>query len=212
MKTLLSQELLVQNKVYNLTKYSILFFGFCIFSIALINSYDDVQKFGVIFSLVCIPLSFLGLANNLIKPDIEDGSLEYLLTISSAQKIALSKFLIMSSVTFFCFTLITPLLGVFFSLQLDQLVFLLLTALLLIVLASALIILISSIQGYFRSNTNFFAILIMPLILPNIILSGILIQNLQQAYLLVIMLGINLVIIPPALYLSSYLIDNIYNI
>jgi len=118
----------------------------------------------------------------------------------------------MSSVTFFCFTLLTPLLGVFFSLQLDQLVFLLLTSLLLIVLASALIILISSIQGYFRSNTNFFAILIMPLILPNIILSGILIQNLQQTYLLVIMLGMNLVIIPPVLYLSSYLIDNIYNI
>ncbi|MBA2628716.1 MAG: heme exporter protein CcmB [Rickettsiaceae bacterium] len=212
MKTLLSQELLVQNKVYNLTKYSVLFFSFCIFSIALINSHNDVQKFGVIFSLVCIPLSFLSLANNLIKPDIEDGSLEYLLTISSAPKIILSKFLIMSIITFFCFTLITPLLGVFFSLQLEQLVFLLLTALLLILLGSALIVLIASIQGYFRSNTNFFAILIMPLILPNIILSGIFIQNLQEAYLLGIMLGINLVIIPPALYLSSYLIDNIYNI
>jgi heme exporter protein B len=212
MKTLLSQELLVQNKVYNLTKYSVLFFGFCIFSIALINSHEDIQKFGVIFSLVCIPLFFLGLANNLIKPDIEDGSLEYLLTISSAQKIVLSKFLIMSIVTFFCFTLITPLLGVFFSLQLKQVGILLLTALLLILLGSALIVLISSIQGYFRSNTNFFAILIMPLILPNIILSGILIQNLQEAYLLTVMVGINLVIIPPALYLSSYLIDNIYNI
>jgi heme exporter protein B len=199
MKTLLSQELLVQNKVYNLTKYYILFFGFCIFSIALINSHDDVQKFGVIFSLVCIP-------------DIEDGSLECLLTISSAQKIVLSKFLIMSIVTFFCFTLFTPLLVLFFSLQLQQTVLLLLIALLLMVLSSALIVLIASIQGYFRSNTNFFAILIMPLILPNIILSGILIQNQRGAYLLAIMLGINLVIIPPALYLSSYLIDNIYNI
>ncbi len=212
MKTLLRHELLIQNKIYNLTKYSVLFFGFCILSITLINSHDDVQKFGSIFSLICIPLSFLGLTNNLIKPDIEDGSLEYLLAVSSAQKIVLSKFVIMSIITFFCFALIAPLLALFFSLQFEQVVLLSLAALLLIVPSSALVVLIASIQGYFRSNTNFFAILIMPLILPNIILSGILIQNLQETYLLVIMLGINLVIIPPALYLSGYLIDNIYNI
>lgn len=212
MKTLLSQEFLVQNKIYNLIKYSILFFGFCILSITLINSHDDIQKFGIIFSLVCIPLCFLGLANNLIKPDIEDGSLEYLLTISSAQKIVLSKFLIMSLITFFCFALISPLFGIFFNLQFNQVFILISSALLLITLSAALIVLIASIQGYFRSNTNFFAILVMPLILPNIILAGILTQTPQDTYLLVIMLGINLVIIPPTLYLSGYLVDNIYNI
>ena len=212
MKTLLSQEFLIQNKIYNLIKYSVLFFSFCILSITLINSHDDVQKFGAIFSLVCIPLCFLGLANNLIKTDIEDGSLEYLLIISSAQKIILSKFLILSLITLFCFALVSPLLGVFFNLQFYQVVILLLTSLVLITLSAALIVLIASIQGYFRSNTNFFAILVMPLILPNIILAGILSQNPQETYLLAIMFGINLVITPPTLYLSSYLIDNIYNI
>ena len=212
MKILLSQEFLIQNKVYNLIKYSVLFFGFCIFSLTLINSHDDVQKFGAIFSLVCIPLCFLGLTNNLIKTDIEDGSLEYLLITSSVQKIVLSKFLVLSLITLFCFVLVSPLLAIFFNLQLHQVVILLLTSLLLITLSSALIVLIASIQGYFRSNTNFFAILVMPLILPNIILAGILTQNPQETHLLVIMLGINLVIIPPTLYLSSYLIDNIYNI
>jgi heme exporter protein B len=212
MKTLLSQELLIQNRVYNLAKYSILYFVFCILSIALVNSHDDIQKFGAIFPLICIPLSFLGLTNNLIKPDIEDGTLEYLLTISSAQKIVLSKFLVMSAVTVFCFSLISPLLAVFFSLEFEQLFTLSLAALLLIIISSALIVLIASIQGYFRSNTNFFAVLVMPLILPNVILSGILIQNPQEIHLVIIMLGINLIIIPPAIYLSAYLINNIYNI
>lgn len=212
MKTLLFQELLIQNKVFSLLKYSFLFFGFCILSITLANSHDNVEKFGAIFSLVCIPLSFLGLTNNLIKPDMEDGSLEYLLTISSASQIIGSKFLVISIITFLCFALISPVLGIFFNLTFYQVTFLLAAALLLITLSSALIVLIASIQGYFRSNTNFFAILIMPLILPHIILSGIISQNPQETYLLLIMLGINLVIIPPSLYLSSYLIDNIYNI
>jgi hypothetical protein len=52
----------------------------------------------------------------------------------------------------------------------------------------------------------------MPLIIPNIIISGLLIQSPGDISFAAIMLGINLIIIPPALYLSGYLLENIYNI
>ena len=212
MKYLLYQELLIQNKIYNLSKYIILYFAFCISCIALVNSHDDIDKFGAIFSLISIPLSFIGLSNNLIKDDIDDGTLEYLLTSISPLEIVLAKFIIMSAVTSFSFILITPLLYIVFNLEFLNIIVLLASGLILILLCSGLVMLIASVQGYFRSNTNFFAILIMPLILPNVILSGIILENPQELYILPIMIGINLVILPPSIYLSSYLIHNIYNI
>ncbi len=83
---------------------------------------------------------------------------------------------------------------------------------LLIFTSSALTSLIAAIQGYFRSNTNFLAVLIMPLIIPNVVLAGIILQNSAMESLLLVMLGINMVIIPVAIFLSSYLIKNIYNL
>jgi heme exporter protein B len=212
MKQLLYREFLIQNKIYSLTKYTILFFGFCIVSTSVVNAPDDIQKFGLIFSVIYIPLAFLGLASNLIKPEMDDGSLEYLLVSTSALKVILAKFLILAGNTIFSFVLILPFIKIFFNTSVNELPVIALIAILLIAISSALIILIASIQSYFKYNTNFLVILVMPLVIPHIILSGILIQNHQEIYLLVIMLGINLVIIPPVIYLAGYLINNIYDI
>jgi heme exporter protein B len=87
------------------------------------------------------------------------------------------------------------------------------TGLLLMATSCGVVILISSIQCYFRSNTNFLSTLLLPLIIPSIILSGIIIQSdNNNSSLLLILIGVNCIIVPISIYLSSYLIENIYNI
>ncbi len=212
MKTLIYQEITVQNKIYNLIKYTLVFFIFCCLSITLINSHENIQIFGTVFSVVCIPLAFISISNNLIKPDIEDGSIELLLISFSPNAIILAKYLALCCCCTFSFILTAPLIYIVYNMAVYTFVLVITSAFLLLLLSGALIVLIASIQAYFRCNTNFFSILILPLVIPNIILSGILIQNTSELHLLLIMVGINLVVIPPALYLSSYLVENIYNI
>ncbi len=212
MRNLIYQEFVIQNKVYNLTKYTILFFSFCLISTLVVNSPEYFQKFGIILSLIYIPLAFLGISSNIIKPDLDDGSLECLLICTNPMKVILAKFIVLSINTSISFTIILPFLKIIFNIDFYCSLILYALALLLLFISSALIILIASIQSYFKSNTNFFTLLIMPLFIPSIILAGLCIQDMQNLHLLFIMFGINLVVIPPSLFLSSYLIDNIYNI
>lgn len=212
MKNLIYHELKLQNKVYNITKYIFIFFLFCSLATGFINSEEDIQRFGIIFSIISIPLAFIGLSSILIKPDIEDGYLETLLSSTLAIKIILSKYIALSVCSIMSFVLVAPIIYILYNIDNSIFVMMSLAAITLIFLSAALIILIASIQAYFRSNTNFLSIIIMPLIIPSIIISGVLIQNIDQTHLLFIMIGIDCIIIPPALYLSSYLIENIYNI
>lgn len=212
MKTLIRQEFMVQNKIYNISKYSFVFFIFCCLSITLINTYEKIQSFGIIFSVISIPLVFISLSSHLIKPDIEDGALEVLLTTCLPIKIIFAKYIALCSCCILSFCCTIPIIYIVYNIEINILFIMISASLILLFLSAALIILIAAIQGYFRTNTNFLSILIMPLLVPNIVLSGVLIQNSTDLYLLYLMIGIDLVVIPPALYLSSYLVENIYNI
>lgn len=212
LKTLISRELLVQNKIYNLTKYMIMFFLFCSLTVNLINSYEELSYFAVIFSLISIPLAFIGLSNYILKSDIEDGTMEILLSSISSVRIIIGKYSALCISSLLSFAITSSIIAIMHDIKIISLLLIFASGCFLILLSAALIILIASMQGYFRYNTNFFAILIMPLILPNMVLSGILLQNQDNLYLLSVMIGIDLVVIPPSLYFSSYLIENIYNI
>lgn len=212
MINLLLQELKIQRKVNNLTKYSVLFFLFSIVCLALVSSSDEIQKYGILFSLICIPLSALSISNNLFKNDIDDGTLEIQLTTAQSWKIVYTKYGALTIIQILSFAIISPFLALIFNIDLLQTILLFVTASILIKSNSALVTLISSIQAYFRSNTSFLAVLIIPVILPNIILSGMFIQSFEHYYILFIMIGISMIIIPASLFLSAYLIDNIYNI
>lgn len=212
MKLLLKQELIIQNKINNLLKYSFVFFLFCSSTINLINSQEKIQLIGLGFSVIIIPLIFINLSQLLINQDINDGSLELLLTTSSASEIILAKFLAVTISILVSFLLNLPLIYIIYNLAFDQLILVFYLAFILITLSSALTMLIAAIQGYFRSNTNILSLLIMPIIVPNIIIAGIILEGLEFNYLSLIMVGINLIIIPICLALASYLLANIYNI
>lgn len=212
MKNLLLHEFTVQNKVGNLARYSLLFFSFCLIIAAVVNSPDEIKRFGSLFSVIYIPIAFLGLADRIFKPCLINGELEFYLTITSGNRIVSAKFVALSLISSICFLLVTPLILIFFDLNLEVMIRIVTSALLLILLCSSLIILIAAIQSYFRNNANYLVITILPIIIPSIMLCGMLIQSEQNLYILYLLAGIDLIFIPVTLIFASYLIDNIYNI
>ncbi|WP_425361985.1 heme exporter protein CcmB [Candidatus Tisiphia endosymbiont of Mystacides longicornis] len=209
---LIKWEYLIQNRINNLSKYLFIFFLFCIFSTALINDQTDIKKFGIIFSVIVLPIALIGFSSLIFQQDVEDGSLELLLSSFNESEIIAAKLItiIVSSLTSALLNM--PIIYIIFDLDMLTVSYLLINLILLLILSSSLLVLIGAVQSYFRSNTNLLAILIMPLLIPNIILSGLVLQNFDNINLIFVMIGINIVLVPIIFYLSSYLIKNIYNI
>lgn len=209
----IKHEFLLQNKICNLTKYFFIFFVFCSGSITIVSSHDKIANLGIIFAVISIPLSLIGIAANFLRTELEDGTLEILLTSFKPMQIILAKYLGLFICGSVAFVLNIPISCFLFNVEAFQLNLVIITGLLLMATSCGVVILISSIQCYFRSNTNFLSTLLLPLIIPSIILSGIIIQSdNNNSSLLLILIGVNCIIIPISIYLSSYLIENIYNI
>lgn len=209
----IKHEFLLQNKICNLTKYFFIFFVFCSGSITIVSSHDKIANLGIIFAVISIPLSLIGSAANFLRTELEDGTLEILLTSFKPIQIILAKYLGLFICGSVAFVLNIPISCFLFNIEAFQLNLVIITGLLLMATSCGVVILISSIQCYFRSNTNFLSTLLLPLIIPSIILSGIIIQSDNNNFsLLLILIGVNCIIIPISIYLSSYLIENIYNI
>lgn len=209
----IKHEVLLQNKICNLTKYFFIFFVFCSGSITIVSSHNKIANLGIIFAVISIPLSLIGIAANFLRTELEDGTLEILLTSFKPIQIILAKYLGLFICGSVAFVLNIPISCFLFNIEAFQLNLVIITGLLLMATSCGIVILISSIQCYFRSNTNFLSTLLLPLIIPSIILSGIIIQSdNNNSSLLLILIGVNCIIVPISIYLSSYLIENIYNI
>ncbi|MDR0296734.1 MAG: heme exporter protein CcmB [Rickettsia sp.] len=209
---LIKWEYLTQNRINNLSKYLFTFFLFCVFSTALINDQTDIKKFGIIFSVIVLPIALIGFSSLIFQQDVEDGSLELLLSSFNESEIIAAKLITLIFSTFTSSLLNMPIIYIIFDLDMVTVSYLFITLTLLLILSSSLLVLIGAIQSYFRSNTNLLAILIMPLLIPSIILSGLVLQNFDNINLIFVMIGINMFLLPIIFYLSSYLIKNIYNI
>ena len=209
---LIKWEYLIQNRVNNLSKYFFVFFLFCIISTVLVNNHNDIRKFGIIFSIVLIPIALIGFAQMVFRSDLDDKSLELLLSSFSETEIIIAKFLTILFCTLSGSILNLPIIYILFSLDAPMLLYIAVTLILLLTLASALVVLIGSIQCYFNSNTNLLSMLVMPLLIPSIVLTGLVLQDYQNTKLIFIMVGINMLLLPVIFYLSSYLVKNIYNI
>ncbi|WP_341764511.1 heme exporter protein CcmB [Candidatus Tisiphia endosymbiont of Beris chalybata] len=209
---LIKWEYLIQNRINNLTKYLIIFFLFCAFSLTLINDQENLTKFGVMFSIILLPLALVSCSHIIFTQDLEDGNLELLFTNFTEHEIIISKFLTICFIAISSAMFNMPIIYFFFNIELETFIHMVITLILLLILASALLILIAAIQSYFRSNANLLSVLIMPLLIPSIVLGGIITQNPNNISLAFCMVGINIVLLPIILYLASYLIRNIYNV
>ena len=208
---LIKLEFIVQNRINNMIKYLVIFFLFCIISTILINSERDIKKFGLIFSVICLLISLINFSSIIFKADLEEGTLELLLSIVSHEKIILAKFFAIFISSTIGMALTLPIIYIFFDQTLIEIIFFFISVLLILILSSNLVVLSGSIQSYFRANSNFIGIFVMPLLIPSIIMTGLVLQD-NDLPLIFVMIGINLVFLPISFFLSSYLIRNIYNI
>lgn len=209
---LIKHEFFVQNKIHNLGKYFLIFFLFSLTSITIINPYEKIASFGSILSIVLIPLALIGTSSNFLKSELEDGSFELLLTSFVPLKIVVAKYIALFLCTTISFLANLPIAYLLFNIAPSNLILMAVCGFLLSSAACAVILLIATVQCYFRNNTNFLSSLLLPLIIPSIILSGIALQDSNNHSIILILLGINLILIPVIIYLTSYLIANIYNI
>lgn len=212
MTELIKYEFLTQNKIYNFGKNFAIFLLFGLTTITIISPYDRISEFGIIFTVVSLPLGLIGIASNFLRSEIDDGVLELLLVSYNPVAIISAKYLTLSVAVFCGFLVNLPIACVLFDIPVTKLLIIVSSGFHLSLISCALMLLIVSIQSYFRKNTNFLSSLLMPLIIPSIILSGILLQGGNFYSLTLLLIGISCIIIPTALYASSYLIANIYNI
>lgn len=212
MLKLIKHEFFVQNKIHNLSKYFLIFFLFSLTSITIINPYEKITSFGSILSIALIPLALIGTSSNFLKSEIEDGSFELLLTSFVPLKIVVAKYVALFLCTTISFLANLPIAYLLFNIEPYNLILMAACGFLLSSAACAVILLIAAVQCYFRNNTNFLSGLLLPLIIPSIVLSGIALQDGSSYSIIFILLGINLILIPIIIYLTSYLIANIYNI
>lgn len=212
MKELLKYEFICQNRINNLIKYFCIYFIFCTISITVISPKEAISNIGWIFVIISIPLSLINLSSNFLKNEIDDGSLELLLTIFSPFQIIMAKYFSLFSCGVVAFLLGMPIFLLLFQLPLmANILNITLSCGLLLITSCAVIILVASVQAYFRSNTNFLTVIIMPVIIPEIIIAGLVLQDSSNFSLVMMMIGITAIITPITLYLTSYLIANIYH-
>ncbi|ADE29781.1 heme exporter protein CcmB [Rickettsia prowazekii] len=208
---LIKREFILQHRINNIIKYIVIFFLFYIISTVLINSEKDINKFGLIFSVICLLISLISFSTIIFKSDVEDGSLELLLSIVSCEKIIFAKFVAIFICTTVGLIFVLPVIYVFFDQILLEIALFFISVWMIFVLSSSLVVLSGSVQCYFKKNTNFVGTFIMPLLIPNIIMTGLILQD-NNLQLIFIMIGINLIFLPVSFCLSAYLIKNIYNI
>lgn len=212
MLNLIYQEVLLQNKIHHISKHFFLFLFFGLISTVIISPLQNMTEFGLMLSVIYIPMFLLGNNYFLLKYDIQNGDLELLLTIHNTLIIIIAKFCALSLSVLMSLICILPLIIIFFSPSLTLTMNFIYIAILIMLLSNGLAIMMSAIQIHFQRNNNFLSVMIMPFMLPNLILAGMLISNPENITLIFMMFGVNFIIIPVSLYCSGYLINNIYNI
>lgn len=207
---LIGQEFVIQNRINNIIKYLVIYFIFCIISTILINNHEDIKKFGLVFSVICLLNSLLNYSTILFKSDLKDGTLELLLSNFTTEKIILAKFFAILASSVISIILTIPIIYIFLDLNLLEVIYFFVSLCFLLILTSSLVVLVSSMQIYLKSQANFLGAFVMPILAPNVIMMGLILQN-HNIKLVFIMFGINLIFLPIILFLSIYLIKNTYN-
>ncbi len=209
---LLKHEIILQNRAYAIIRYNVQFMIFGVICLIFASPATvNLKSFATSFVIIGLPLSIINASRSIIKSDIYDGSMELLLSSLESIKIAMMKYIALLISNILAFSISIPLIGLFCALYLEQIVSISIVSILLLIQISGLALLTSSIEGYFRTNTEIISLVILPLIIPGIVLSGLSLNQSSNEGFIWVLLGMDMIITPITIVLSSYLIRNIYN-
>jgi ABC-type transport system involved in cytochrome c biogenesis permease component len=198
------------NKVFFVGQYIFLSLLFNIISLTFIIGDNNILDIGLILPISFIPLIILNSSELFIKSDMDDGTMTMLLTTLEPHDIILTKFLALCSIALIASLSIFPITGIIYSYSVIKFLPIITAQIFLIIQTSAFAILISTIRGYFRNNTNFLVTLILPLLIPSIIINGLILKNFNNEFVLA-SLGLIFIMVPICLIFSNYLVKNLYN-
>ncbi|WP_194966420.1 hypothetical protein [Rickettsia endosymbiont of Cardiosporidium cionae] len=207
---LIRHDLKLQYRVYNTPIYLGIFLLFNSVASVLIITPDRLEELITALFILFIPMLFLNL-QNMLKTEFLDGCLELLMVHFTPIEIVISKYIVLSLYNIVAFFIYMLFFYLVFSFTLYKVLILYVISVLLIFVTISLFLLSSSIECYFSGRKNYVSLVIIPILIPNMILSGILIDSDKLSYLLLI-ISSSMITIPIALVGSSYLIKNIYNI
>ena len=204
-------ELKYMHKILGIGRFIFLMLLCSSFSLPFLFRQQDFWLLGSIINLICLPWIILSLAENLIKLELNDGRLYVLLSAMDSSSIIIGKFLSLSLTAIIAAILPLPIIAIVYdNTEIINFLNVFLAQSLLIINVSSLAILISCVQCYFKSNTNFLIPSIIPFMIPGIITNGIIVSEPNFQYIL-LSVGICLVTVPITIIFSSYLLKNIYN-
>ena len=211
LRQLIANEIFQQNRIYQLSKFLLLFFSFGAICLGFINPVDKVAELLPIFLMISIPLSVLHVTGYVFREDVASGRFDILMTAYTSWQIVIGKYVSLCIQYFLVFTLIIPSIGLIITANIADLALLTGLSTLLMLQSIALCVLLGAIQSYFVSSSNYLAVLLLPSIIPTIIIAGLIYAGNLAITNISILFGINLVTSPLCLYLSGYLMANLYN-
>jgi heme exporter protein B len=206
-------NLTLTNKNTGLLQLTTIYTILGVIIVSLSYEYNKIKEIGIFFITVLLPLFITQTSDRIIYDDFKDGFLELYLMSLSPWQIIYNKIIELFVIYIFSYLLILPLLTVFLNLDYKEIYMISALMIINIMMSITLSILVGSCNCYFKNITLINFIINIPLILPNLILTGLIINNYPNFNNLIpILYGITFIIIPIIFFCSCFLIKNIYNI
>jgi heme exporter protein B len=206
-------NLTLTNKNSGLLQLATIYTILGIIIVSLSYEYNKIKEIGIFFITVLLPLFITQISDRIIYDDFKDGMLELYLTSLSPWQIIYNKVLELFVIYILSYLIILPLLIIFLNLDYNEIYMISTLMIINIIMSVILSILVGSCNCYFKTITLINFIINIPLILPNLILTGLIINNYPDFNnLITILYGITFVMIPIVFFCSCFLIKNIYNI
>jgi heme exporter protein B len=179
-------------------------------SLPLVCPVDEVSRMAPLFIMIYLPGAIFAICSNIFKADLEDGSMEFALMTNDPLNIVLAKFF---NICLFCLVAVSlcmPLFGLLFDMTFANLFTLFYCNCLVSFQASAICLLASTLQNYFQKTQGLLSTMLIPLLIPQIIICGIVIEQ-QQSAVMMMALGILIITSTLAILFSRLLLKIQYS-
>jgi heme exporter protein B len=208
---LLKFEILIHNRSYQIVRNCayVMLLSTIIFPLMMHDVIGNIHHKMIIY-IIGLTFAVISIPHYLIKIDIDDGSLEILLSVMNPHQIIYAKYCALITNLTLAAAIAMLFSSIFLGLSDKELIYLGAIAMLLLLQFTAFILLMNVIHAYFKSSTSFIITLVLPLIIPSLIISGLALETFNIDFVM-ILLGVDMAIIPIICFMSAYLLSNLYN-
>ena len=176
--------------------------------LSLIVEVSQINQLSSIFLMLYIPCTIIANCSNLFYEDQKDGTLDFNLLWHGALNLVLARVLALATVCFLSLMLYIIGHTILFNTQVSQSLIALLCSWIISTYTISLTLLISATKIYFNNAKSYALVMLLPLLIPQIIICGMLLQS-YNPNLLLISLGMLVVFLPIAIVAAAYLLENI---